>query len=142
MLLVVVIMIVLQAEWWTLVVMDVVCSPAFGIRTSLPLEVCSKHAHDRHDFGSTWFAPRHLQTKLQQVRGLDSGSALFIKTKNHVRACPLLKHPCIHFIFAKIKQYTYKSHCFKIHFHMYTRVQKQMHKLCIICVQMFGNAKI
>ena len=25
---------------------------------------------------------------------------------------------------------------------MYTRVQKQMHKLCIICVQMFGNAKI
>jgi hypothetical protein len=71
MLLVVVIMIVLQAEWWTLVVMDVVCSPAFGIRTSLPLEVCSKHAHDRHDFGSTWFAPRHLQTKLQQVRGLE-----------------------------------------------------------------------
>jgi hypothetical protein len=37
-----------------------------------------------------------------------SGSALFIKTKNHVRACPLLKHPYIHFIFAKIKQYTYK----------------------------------
>ena len=35
-----------------------------------------------------------------------SGSALFIKTKNHVRACPLLKPPCIHFIFAKIKQYT------------------------------------
>jgi hypothetical protein len=55
-----------------------------------------------------------------------SGSALFIKTKNHVRACPLLKHPCIHFIFAKIKQYTYKSHCFKIHLHTYTRVQKQI----------------
>ena len=53
-----------------------------------------------------------------------SGSALFIKTKHHVCECPLLKHPCIHFIFAKIKQYTYKSHCFKIHFHMYTRVQK------------------
>jgi hypothetical protein len=41
------------------------------------------------------------------------------------RACmPLLKHPCKHFIFAKIKQYTYKSHCAKIHFHTYTRVQK------------------
>ena len=25
-----------------------------------------------------------------------SRSALFIKTKNNVRACPLLKHPCIH----------------------------------------------
>jgi hypothetical protein len=72
----------------------------------------------------------------------DSGSALFIKTKNHVRACPLLKHPCIHFIFAKIKQYTYKSHCFKIHFHTYTRVQKQIHKLYITCVQMLYNAKI
>jgi hypothetical protein len=72
-----------------------------------------------------------------------SGSALFIKTKNHVRACPLLKHPCIHFIFAKIKQYTHKSQCFKIHFHnMYTRVQKQIKKLYITCVQMFGNAKI
>ena len=35
-----------------------------------------------------------------------SRSALFIKTKNHVRACPLLKPPCIHFIFARIKQYT------------------------------------
>jgi hypothetical protein len=71
-----------------------------------------------------------------------SGSALFIKTKNHVRACPLLKHLCIHFIFAKIKQYTYESHCFKIHFHTYTRVQKQIHKLYITCVQMLGNAKI
>ena len=71
-----------------------------------------------------------------------SGSALFIKTKNHVRACPLLKPPCIHFIFAKIKQYTYKSHCFKIHFHMYTRVQKQIQKMYITCVQMCGNAKM
>ena len=68
-------------------------------------------------------------------------SALFIKTRNHVRACPLLKPPCIHFTFAKIKQYTYKSHCFKIHFHMYTSVQKQIPKLYITCVQMFGNAK-
>ena len=55
---------------------------------------------------------------------LHSGSALFIKAKNHVRACPLLKPPCIHFIFARIKQYAYKSHCFKIHYHTYTRVQK------------------
>ena len=51
-------------------------------------------------------------------------SALFIKTKNQVRACPLLKPPCIHFILAKIKQYTYKSYCFEIYFQMYTRVQK------------------
>ena len=71
-----------------------------------------------------------------------SECALFIKTKNHVRACPLLKSPCIHFIFAKIKQYTYKSHCFKIHFHTYTRVRKQIQKLYLTCVQMFGNAKI
>jgi hypothetical protein len=70
------------------------------------------------------------------------GSALFIKTKNHVRACPLLKHPCIHFIFAKIKQYTYKFHCFKIHFHTYTGVQKLLQKLYITFVQMFGNEKI
>ena len=50
-----------------------------------------------------------------------SGSALFIKTKNHVRACPLLKPPCIltNFILAKIKQYTYKSHCFKIYLYIY-----------------------
>ena len=71
-----------------------------------------------------------------------SGSTLFIKTNNHVRACPLLKHPCIRFIFAQIKQYTYKSNCFKIHFHTYTRVQKQIHKLYITCVQTSGNAKI
>jgi hypothetical protein len=71
-----------------------------------------------------------------------SWSALFIQMKNHMRACPLLKHPCIHFIFAKIKKYTYKSHCFKIHFHTYTRVQKQIHKLYITYVQMLGNAKI
>ena len=76
------------------------------------------------------------------IQGFLPGCALFIKTKHHVRACPLLKYPCIHFIFAKIKQYTYKSHCFKIHFHTYTRVQKQIHKLYITCVQMFGNAKI
>jgi hypothetical protein len=55
---------------------------------------------------------------------------------------PLIKHPCIHFIFVEIKQYTYKSHCFKIHFHTYTRVQKQIHILYTTCVQMFGNAKI
>ena len=30
-----------------------------------------------------------------------SGSALFIKTKNDVSACPLIKPPCIHFIFLK-----------------------------------------
>ena len=72
-----------------------------------------------------------------------SWSALLIKTKNHVRACSLLKKiPCIHFICAKTKQYTYKSHCFKIYFHAYTGVQKQMQKLYIICVQMFGNVKI
>ena len=76
------------------------------------------------------------------MKGESSGSALFIKTKNHVLACLLLKHPCLHFIFAKIKQYTYKSHGFKIHFHTYTRVQKQIQKLYITCVQMFGNAKI
>ena len=29
----------------------------------------------------------------------DSGSALFIKTKNHVRACPLLKPPMYAFYF-------------------------------------------
>ena len=71
-----------------------------------------------------------------------SGSALFIKTKNHVRACPLIKLPCIHFIFSQIKQYTYKSHCFIIHFHTYTRVQKQIQNLYTTCVQTFGNAKI
>ena len=38
--------------------------------------------------------------------------------------------PCIRFIFAKIKQYTYKSHCFKQDFHTYTRVQKK-YKNCI-----------
>ena len=65
-----------------------------------------------------------------QSREQTSGSALFIKTKNHVCACPLLKHPYIHFIFAKIKQFIYKSHCFKIHFHTYTRVQKK-YKNCI-----------
>ena len=70
-----------------------------------------------------------------------SGSALFIKTKNHVCACPLLKPPMCTF-FAKLKQYTYKSHCLKIYFHMYTRVQKHIQKLYITCVQMFGNAKI
>jgi hypothetical protein len=75
---------------------------------------------------------------------LYSGMTLYIKTKNHVRACPLLKHLCIHFIFAKIKQYTYKSHCFKIHFYTYTRVQKQIQIqiLYISCVQMLVNAKI
>ena len=72
----------------------------------------------------------------------NSMSALFIKTKNHVHACPLLKPPCIHFFLAKIKQYTYISHCFKIHFHTYTRVQKQIQKLFITCVQMFGNENI
>jgi hypothetical protein len=31
---------------------------------------------------------------------------------------------------------------FKIHFHTYTRVQKQIQNVYITCVQMFGNAKI
>jgi hypothetical protein len=84
----------------------------------------------------------HVHNHPRTNRPPYSGNALFIKTKNHVCACPLLKHPCIHFIFAKIKQYTYKSHCFKIHFHTYTRVKKQVHKLYITCVQMLGNAKI
>ena len=55
---------------------------------------------------------------------------------------PFIKTPLYTFNFGKIKQYTYKSHCFKIHFHMYTRVEKQIQKLYIICVQMFGNAKM
>ena len=73
---------------------------------------------------------------------LISGSALFTKTKNHVRACPLIKLLYIQFIFAKFKQYTYKSDCFKIHFHTYTRVQKQLQKSYMTYLQMFGNAKI
>ena len=64
-----------------------------------------------------------------------------IKTKNHVRACPLLKIPYIHFIFAEINQYTYKSHCFKINFHTYTRVQKQIQKFHTTCVQIFRVQK-
>jgi hypothetical protein len=86
--------------------------------------------------------PLDYESFLLDMPLLASWSALFIKIKNHVRACPLLKHPCIHFTFAKIKQYTYKSHCFKIHFHTYTRVQKQIQNLYITCVQMFGNEKI
>jgi hypothetical protein len=76
---------------------------------------------DLHDHSAIFFPWCKRQWSWDQFSS--SGSALFIKTKNHVRACPLLKHPCIHFIFAKIKQYTYKSHCFKIHFHKYTKVQ-------------------
>jgi hypothetical protein len=86
--------------------------------------------------------PLDYESFLLDMPLLASWSALFIKIKNHVRACPLLKLPCIHFTFAKIKQYTYKSHCFKIHFHTYTRVQKQIQNLYITCVQMFGNEKI
>ena len=73
-----------------------------------------------------WALPTHLSSR----------SALFIETKNHVRACPLLKLPWIHFIFVKIKPYTYKYHCFKIHFHTCTRVQKQIQNVYVTCVQM------
>ena len=46
------------------------------------------------------------------------------------------------FLFGKIKPYTYKFHCFKIHFHTNTWVQKQIPKCYITCVQIFANAKL
>ena len=46
------------------------------------------------------------------------------------RACmSLIKTPMYRFYFAKIKQYIYKSHCFKIHFHTYTKGPKTNTKI-------------
>ena len=53
----------------------------------------------------------------------------------------LIETPLYTFIFAKIKQYTYKSYCFKYISYVH-KGPKTNTKLYITCVQMFGNAKI
>ena len=69
-----------------------------------------------------------------------SGSALFIKTKNHMCGCPLLKHPCTHFIFAKIKHILTNLIASK-YISIRTQGSKNKYKLNTTCVQMFGYAK-
>ena len=84
------------------------CLFAFGIGKSLPLEVCAKHAHDRRDFGNTRFASKDLQTKLQQVRGLEwclarhAGDARLRPMDDGGNACLLVRSPADFTLFSAV----------------------------------------